>query len=114
MIVKRPAWSLFKEKELRELVNVLHENNIGVIVDVVYNHLYNNDILESIENNVYFRNPGGTMPVGSPAVASENPMTRKLILDSIKFMWEEFGIDGFRFDLLGFIDNETVSQIGSK
>lgn len=97
--------------ELRLLIKTLHDANIGVIADVVYNHVYNNRILNDIVNNVYFRKPGGSQPVGAPAVASENPMTRKLILDSIKFMYNEFGIDGFRFDLLGFIDTETVKLI---
>ncbi|PAK21262.1 hypothetical protein CJJ23_02850 [Mycoplasmopsis agassizii] len=95
-------------KEFRELVNKLHKNNIGVIVDVVYNHLFKNSILEDIVENLYFRFKGKSTPVGEPAVASESFMMQRLILESLKFFHEEMGVDGFRFDLLGFIDSTTI------
>lgn len=97
--------------ELRALIKKLHDNNIGVIVDVVYNHMFNNKILEDIVPNYYFRAPGGTQPVGAPALASENKMARKIIVESAKWLVDQYGVDGFRFDLMGFIDKETLEII---
>ncbi|MDJ1647529.1 alpha-amylase family glycosyl hydrolase [Mycoplasma phocimorsus] len=100
--------------ELRALIKKLHDNNIGVIADVVYNHMYDNKILDDIVPNYYFRNPGGPQPVGAPALASENKMTRKIIVESAKWLVDQYGIDGFRFDLMGFIDKETIKLIKEK
>lgn len=95
-------------REFRELINKLHDNGLGVIMDVVYNHTYQNSILQNVANKEYYRDFGGTTPVGDSAVASEKPMVRKLIIDSLKYFVDEFGIDGFRFDLMGFIDSKTM------
>ncbi|MDJ1646525.1 alpha-amylase family glycosyl hydrolase [Mycoplasma phocimorsus] len=98
-------------KELRELIKKLHDNNIGVIVDVVYNHMWRNEIYDDIVHGVYFRSKDGITPVGSPAIASEHPMMRDIILRSLRMLWHEYGVDGFRFDMLGYMDNETVHII---
>lgn len=98
-------------KEFKELVNELHNRNIGVIVDVVYNHTYKFSILNDVVPGVYHRPAGKAVPVGDPAVATENPMVRKMVVDSIKLYVEEYGVDGFRFDLMGFIDIETMRAI---
>ncbi len=97
-------------REFRELINKLHENGLGVIMDVVYNHTYHNSILHNVAEKEYYRDNGGTTPVSDSAVASEKPMVRKLIIDSLKYFVDEFGIDGFRFDLMGFIDSETMKS----
>ncbi|MGM0508971.1 MAG: alpha-amylase family glycosyl hydrolase, partial [Fusobacteriota bacterium] len=97
-------------KELKQLVQSLHEAGIGVIIDVVYNHTYNNDTFNNVAPGLYYRPDTGTGPVGDPAVATENTMVRKLVLDSMKYYVDEFGIDGFRFDLMGFIDKGTMDQ----
>ncbi|NLK62636.1 MAG: hypothetical protein GX287_04200 [Fusobacteria bacterium] len=98
-------------KEFKELIAELHSRNIGVIIDVVYNHTFKHTILNDVVPGVYHRPAGKAVPVGDPAVASENPMTRKLIVDSIKLYVEEYGVDGFRFDLMGFMDIETMRAI---
>jgi len=101
-------------KELRKLVNKLHENGIGVIMDVVYNHTYNWDIFENLTPGSYYRMFGESISGGTgagPTLESRNLMVRKLIIDSLKFFIDEYGIDGFRFDLMGFIDIETMVEI---
>jgi len=98
-------------KELKELVQSLHEAGIGVIMDVVYNHTYNNDVFNNVAPGLYYRPAGGSCPVGAPAVATENKMVRKMIIDSMKYYVDEFGIDGFRFDLMGFMDKQTMDDI---
>ncbi len=101
-------------KELRNLVNKLHENGIGVIMDVVYNHTYNWNIFENLTPGSYYRmidkNISGGTGAG-PTLESRNLMVRKLIIDSIKFFIDEFGIDGFRFDLMSFMDIDTMIEI---
>ncbi len=101
-------------REFRNLVNKLHENKIGVIMDVVYNHTYKWDIFENLTPGSYYRMFGQSISGGTgagPTLESRNPMVRKLIIDSIKFFIEEYGVDGFRFDLMGFMDIETMMEI---
>ncbi|RUA08877.1 MAG: hypothetical protein DSY38_01235 [Fusobacteria bacterium] len=101
-------------REFRELVNKLHENGIGVIIDVVYNHTYGHEIFENLTPGSYYRMFDGNISGGTgagPTLESRNPMVRKLIIDSLKFFVEEYGIDGFRFDLMGFIDIDTMIAI---
>ncbi|MDJ1647302.1 pullulanase-associated domain-containing protein [Mycoplasma phocimorsus] len=100
--------------ELRMLIKKLHDNGIGVIADVVYNHMAENWFLDNIVPNHYFRRPGGPTPVGGPALASENKMARKIIIESAKWLVDQYGVDGFRFDLMGFIDKETIRLIKDK
>lgn len=97
--------------EFRSLVDKLHAANIGVIVDVVYNHTFQYTILNDLAPGIYHRKRGGSMPVGDPAVESRSPMVRKLIIDSLKHMVDYYGVDGFRFDLMGFMDVETMKAI---
>jgi pullulanase len=97
--------------EFRELVKELHNNGIGVIVDVVYNHTMNMEIFENVAPGCYHRAAGNTVPVGDPAVETRNPMVRKLVIDSLKMLKDEYGVDGFRFDLMGFIDSETMKAV---
>lgn len=102
-------------REFRELVNALHERKIGVILDVVFNHVY--DVERSPLNLVfpdyYFRhNADGTLSNGSGCgneTASERAMVRKLICDCLVHWLTEYGVDGFRFDLMGLIDTDTLN-----
>lgn len=103
-------------KELKEAIQVLHENGINVIMDVVYNHMY--DVLKSgfhkLMPGYYFRYNNGELSNESMcgnAIASENTMVRKFILDSVKYWVTEYQIDGFRFDLMGLIDIDTMNLI---
>ncbi|MCO4795112.1 MAG: hypothetical protein KC493_15450, partial [Bacteriovoracaceae bacterium] len=88
---------------------------IGVILDVVYNHLYAEDTLENAAPGSYMRRvETGEISFKSGAGASlesRNLMTRRLIIDSLKWWKNYFGVDGFRFDLMGFLDIETMRTI---
>ncbi|VEU59402.1 alpha-amylase family glycosyl hydrolase [Mesomycoplasma neurolyticum] len=101
-------------KEFKEFVDEAHKNNIGVIMDVVFNHLMTNKILEDILPNYYFRNNSKIVPVSEPALNTEAKMVRKLIFDSLIYFAKYFNIDGFRFDLSTFIDKTTLDLICKK
>jgi pullulanase len=100
--------------ELKALIDALHARGIGVIMDVVYNHTAGNSSLMSIGPDYYYRRmPNGSLANGSGCgneFKSESPMGRRLILDSLKFWVREYGVDGFRFDLMALIDQETIRQ----
>jgi pullulanase len=101
-------------RELKELIAALHERGISVIMDVVYNHTAGNCSLMSIAPEYYYRRaPNGTPANGSGCgneFKSESPMGRRLILDSLKFWAHEYGVDGFRFDLMALLDQETMRE----
>lgn len=101
--------------ELREMITKLHENNIRVIMDVVYNHMQDTKNLDRIIKGYYFRtNNKGRLTNGSGCgneLASERPMVRKLILDSIKNWLINYKVDGFRFDLMELIDLDTIKEV---
>lgn len=102
--------------EFRTLVDTLHKNNIRVVMDVVYNHVYEymNSYFEKIVPNYYFRKRNNGLPSLASGCgndfASEKKMARKIILDSLRYFTEVFDIDGFRFDLMGLMDINTVNQ----
>ena len=104
-------------EEFKILVNKLHERNIGVIVDVVYNHCFDylNSCFEKTVPNYYFRKKkDGTYSSISGCgndLASEKPMVKKLIIDNIKYLFEMFDIDGMRFDLMGLFNIQTMKDI---
>ena len=101
-------------RELKALISALHERGLGVIMDVVYNHTSGKCSLMSIAPEYYYRrSPDGSLANGSGCgneFKSEAPMARRLIIDSLKYWVKEFGIDGFRFDLMALIDQETIRQ----
>ena len=113
---KYPEDGLARLVEFKTLINELHKNDIRVVMDVVYNHLYDY-ITTDFQKNVpyyYFRRAGKKMANASGCgndVASERKMVRRIICDSIKYFLEVFDVDGFRFDLLGLIDIETSKEI---
>ena len=98
--------------ELKTLINEAHKLGLRVILDVVYNHMAKTDFLDDIVPNYYFRQvKDGSFTSNSGCgndVASEHSMTRKLIVDSLVYWTKEYHIDGFRFDLMGLLDAETV------
>ena len=103
-------------KEFKRLVSTYHRAGIRINLDVVYNHIYKLDRFAAnlITPNYYFRKENDKLANHSGCgndFASERPMARKMIVDSIKFLTEEYEIDGFRFDLMGLIDGETLRQI---
>lgn len=105
--------------EFRELVDELHRNGIRVILDVVYNHVYEykTSVFEKSFPGYYFRKVNDKICNGSGCgddFASETVMGRKAIVDSIKHLLTTYDVDGFRFDLLGLIDLETSKQVISE
>lgn len=103
-------------KEMKSLVKALHENGIRVVMDVVYNHTYKGE--DSIFNltvpDYYYRTEDGKFTNGSACgneTASDHPMMRKYIVDSVMYWAQEYMIDGFRFDLMGLHDSETMNEI---
>ena len=104
-------------KELKELIQTLHKNNIGVIMDVVYNHTYYTEksAFNKIAPGYFYRwydedelaNGSG---VGNE-VATEKAKVQEFILESVLYWAQEYHIDGFRFDLMGLIDEETMLKI---
>ena len=103
--------------ELKQTVKGLHDNGISVIMDVVYNHVYSagdycfNKIVPGyfsrISDNGSYSNGSGC----GNDTASERTMVKKYIVDSVKYWADEYHIDGFRFDLVGLIDTETMNAI---
>jgi pullulanase len=104
-------------REFKEMVQALHKAGIRVILDVVYNHTYDiehSNFQRTYPDYFYRKNPDGTYSNGSGCgneTASEKPMMRKFMLESVKYWIEEYHIDGFRFDLMGVHDIETMNEI---
>ncbi|MFZ1948427.1 MAG: type I pullulanase, partial [bacterium] len=107
-------------EEFKRLVDALHDEGIKVVMDVVYNHTaeYRPNRIFSFEGlapGYYYRlKDDGTYWNGSGTgneTRSEAPMMRKFMLESLKYWVEAYGVDGFRFDLMGLMDLETASQI---
>ena len=102
--------------EYRTMINKLHKANIRVIMDVVYNHTYNylTSCYEKIVPQFYFRRAhSGVFACASGCgndFASEKYMVRKMITDSLKYFVDVFDVDGFRFDLMGLSDIETINK----
>lgn len=102
--------------ELKKMIMDLHNNGIKVVMDVVYNHVYRGgkSNFEALYPSYYFRMKNGKFSNGTGVgneMATEMPMYRKFILDSIKFWMTEYKIDGFRFDLMGLIDIQTMEEV---
>jgi len=104
-------------RELKQAIHALHENKLRVIMDVVYNHVYirEQSPFEKIVPGYYFRHDHHGMPSNGTGVgndiASERKMVRKFIIDSVLYWINEYHIDGFRFDLMGILDVETMNAV---
>lgn len=103
-------------REFKLLVQALHKKGLRVVLDMVYNHTY-----ASIDSHLnraypfyYYRMHGPQFSNGSGCgneLATERPMVRKYILDSLKYWKDEFHLDGFRFDLMGLYDLDTMNEV---
>ena len=101
-------------RECRTMIQALHKAGIGVIMDVVYNHTYRHEnVLNHVMPGYFFReNEDGSYSDGSGCsneFASERPMARKYMIDSLLYWAQEYHIDGFRFDLMGLYDVDTMN-----
>ncbi|WP_416827747.1 type I pullulanase [Ectobacillus polymachus] len=103
--------------EVKRMIQTLHKHGIRVIMDVVYNHVYIRETssFELLVPGYYFRHDKDGMPSNGTGVgndiASERKMVRKFIKDSVLYWLEEYEVDGFRFDLMGILDIETMNEI---
>ena len=103
-------------KEMKQMIQGLHKHGISVILDVVYNHVYDGETFcfNRIVPEYFSRTHDGHYSNGSGCgndTASERSMVRKYIVDSVNYWADEYHIDGFRFDLVGLIDCETINAI---
>ena len=105
-------------KEMRYMIGKLHENGISVIMDVVYNHTSGTGDASLYDLTVpgyfYRLNPDGTYSNGSGCgseVATEHKMVRKFVVDSVKHWMLDYHINGFRFDLMGLHERDTMKEI---
>ena len=104
-------------REFKQMVQSLHKAGIRVIMDVVYNHTFNTDNSNfqlTVPGYFYRFNDDGTFANGSGCgneTASDREMVRKYIVESVKYWVNEYHVDGFRFDLMGIHDIETMKAI---
>ena len=111
-------------REFKQMVQALHKVGIRVILDVVYNHTYDIDHsnFQRTYPDYYYRTHPLPLPKGVESkysngsgcgneTASEQPMMRKFMIESVKYWINEYHIDGFRFDLMGCHDIETMNEI---
>ncbi len=106
-------------REMKEMVKSLHDNGIGVIMDVVYNHTADNDDSNfSLTSPGYYyrhRNDGSYSDASGCGneTASDRQQMRDFIINSVKYWAKEYHIDGFRFDLMAIHDIETMNQVAA-
>ena len=103
-------------RECKQMIAALHAAGIGVVMDVVYNHMYRNEnVLNNTTPYYFFRqNEDGSFSNGSGCgneFASERPMARRYLIDSVLYWAQEYHIDGFRFDLMGLYDVDTMNEL---
>ena len=104
-------------REFKQMVQALHKAGISVILDVVYNHTYDIDhsnFQRTYPDYYYRKTAEGAYSNGSGCgneTASDKPMMRKFMEESVRYWFEEYHIDGFRFDLMGVHDIETMNAI---
>lgn len=111
-----PCHGEVRVREMKQMVQALHDSGISVVMDVVYNHVYDreNFCFNQIVPGYFSRtDEQGRYSNGSCCgndTASERSMVRKYIVDSLCYWAEEYHIDGFRFDLAGLLDVDTVND----
>ena len=104
-------------QEFKEMVQSLHNEGIGVVLDVVYNHTFNTEdsnFERTVPGYFYRHKEDGSLANGSGCgneTASDREMMRKYMIESVLYWMNEYHIDGFRFDLMGIHDVETMNQI---
>jgi len=103
--------------EFKQMVMALHKAGIRVVMDVVYNHTFNaaeSNFERTVPGYFYRHKTDGNLADGSACgneTASERPMMRRFMIESVKYWMQEYHVDGFRFDLMGIHDIETMNEI---
>ena len=107
-----PYDPLCRIRDFKQMVMALHKAGIRVILDVVYNHTYDieHSNFQRTYPNYYYRVGSNGSGCGNET-ASEKPMMRQFMIESVKYWINEYHIDGFRFDLMGCHDIETMNMI---
>ena len=107
-------------REYKQMVKALHDNSIGVVMDVVYNHtaIYDQSNFNLEAPDYYYRqdeqgNPSDASACGNET-ASNRAMMRKFMVESVAYWAEEYHIDGFRFDLMAIHDIKTMNLIAER
>ena len=117
---KEPTDPYKRINEVKSLVQALHQSNLNVILDVVYNHVYSKEdsSFEKLVPGYYFRYDANGIASNGTGVgndlASERKMVRKFIIDCATYWIKEFDVDGFRFDLMGILDIDTMKELQEK
>lgn len=112
-----PLDPTLRAKELKQMIQAFHDEGLYVIMDVVYNHVFdvNRSPFHKTVPGYYFRfDNNGKLKNGTGVgneTASEQPMFRRYMIESTKYWIQEYNLDGFRFDLMGIHDIETMKQI---
>lgn len=99
--------------EFKNLINEIHKRGMGAILDVVYNHTAKVDIFEDLEPNYYhFMDADGTprTSFGGGRLGTTHHMTKRLLVDSIKYLVDTYKVDGFRFDMMGDHDAASIEE----
>lgn len=115
-----PANPVVRIREFKKMVKSLHQNGFRIVLDVVYNHTASTDHSNfdlTVPGYFYRQNAGGSYSNASGCgneTASEREMVRHYIIESVKFWAREYHIDGFRFDLMGIHDIETMNHLRSE
>lgn len=103
-------------REMKQMIKGLHDNGISAVMDVVYNHVYEakDFCFNKIVPDYFSRTKDGVYSNGSGCgndTASERSMVRKYIVDSVCYWADEYHFDGFRFDLVGLLDVDTINEL---
>ncbi len=112
-----PSAPAVRIREMKEMVQALHNAGIGVIMDVVYNHTGDNggsNFSLTAPGYFYRHNPDGSYSNASGCgneTASDRQMMQNFIVNSVKYWASEYHIDGFRFDLMAIHDIETMNRV---
>jgi pullulanase len=113
-----PFDGLVRMREYKEMVLALHQANIRLVMDVVYNHTSSTDIFDQLVPGYYYRNwTDGKRSDASACgneFASDRIMARQFMLSSLKYWVKEYHVDGFRFDLMAIHDIETMNLISKE
>ncbi|MEM9922134.1 MAG: type I pullulanase, partial [Bacteroidota bacterium] len=114
-----PSDGATRVREFKQMVKSLHDNGLRVILDVVYNHTgatEGSNFNQLVPGYYYRQKEDGSFSDASACgneTASDRPMMRKFIVESVQYWVNEYHLDGFRFDLMGIHDIETMNQVSS-